>query len=181
MMEPAPLDRQSLHAELDHAADDFRQLLTGATPQDLRRASDGTRWNNEQLLFHMLFGFLIVRALLPLVGFVSRMPRAAQRGFIKPLNVAQRPFDTVNYWGAVIGAKVFNHKRMGRRLDRVIALLHRHLDADSPAVLRRTMPYPTSWDPFFTTQMSRTDLYHYAYQHYEFHRRQLTLATDTEP
>ena len=37
---------------------------------ELRKPTDGTRWNNEQLLFHMLFGYLLVRNLRFLVwGF----------------------------------------------------------------------------------------------------------------
>ena len=44
---------------------DFRRLLAQATPADLARRSTVTKWTNEQLLFHMLFGCLIVRALLP--------------------------------------------------------------------------------------------------------------------
>jgi hypothetical protein len=39
--------------------------LAQATPADLARRSTVTKWTNEQLLFHMLFGYLIVRALLP--------------------------------------------------------------------------------------------------------------------
>jgi hypothetical protein len=37
------------------------------------------------------------------------------------------------------------------------------------------MRFPTRWDPFFTDVMTLTDVYHYATQHFDFHRRQLTL------
>ncbi len=64
--------RDEIRAEMERARAAFQNLLEGASEQDLRRASRGTRWTNEQLLFHMLFGYLIVRALRLLVrGFGS--------------------------------------------------------------------------------------------------------------
>jgi Mycothiol maleylpyruvate isomerase N-terminal domain len=61
---PAAVDRAALRAEMEQARHDFHRLAGDATPADLRRPSDGTSWTNRQLLFHMLFGYLIVRALL---------------------------------------------------------------------------------------------------------------------
>ena len=58
------VDRQVAHAELERARTEFAALVERAGPGDLRRPSHGTRWTNEQLLFHMLFGYLIVRTLL---------------------------------------------------------------------------------------------------------------------
>jgi len=37
------------------------------------------------------------------------------------------------------------------------------------------MRFPTRWDPFFTKSMTAADVYHYATEHFEFHRQQLTL------
>jgi hypothetical protein len=37
------------------------------------------------------------------------------------------------------------------------------------------MHYPVRWDPFFTGYMTLADLFRYPTQHYDFHRRQLTL------
>jgi hypothetical protein len=55
------MDRAAVHNEMDRARIEFEQLLGKASPASLRRRSDGTRWTNRQLLFHMLFGYLIVR------------------------------------------------------------------------------------------------------------------------
>ncbi len=55
-------------------------LLGQASDADLRRKSDGTLWNNRQLLFHMLLGFLIIRALLTLVRLFDRLPVRAAGG-----------------------------------------------------------------------------------------------------
>jgi hypothetical protein len=62
---------------MEEARQRFRQLLADASLDDLRRSSDGTRWTNEQLLFHMLFGYLIVRALLWLVRGLDGYPIAS--------------------------------------------------------------------------------------------------------
>jgi hypothetical protein len=65
---------------------------------------------------------------------------------------------------------------MGRRFDRVIARLSRHLERESDSELSRGMHYPTSWDPYFKAYMTMADAYHYPTQHFEHHRRQLTLG-----
>jgi hypothetical protein len=54
------LDRAAVHDELERARIEFRELLDKASAASLRRRSSGTRWTNRQLLFHMLFGYLIV-------------------------------------------------------------------------------------------------------------------------
>ena len=59
---------------MEQARQEFRRLLDGATAADLRRAPDGTKWTNQQLPFHMLFGYLTVRALLPLTRLFGRLP-----------------------------------------------------------------------------------------------------------
>ena len=96
---PELVSRQGVHTELDEARIAFHRLVAGATDTELRRASDGTRWTNQELLFHMLFGYLIARALLVLPRIVSHLPRAASRGFASVLNSATPLFDEVNYLG----------------------------------------------------------------------------------
>lgn len=170
-----PVDRVALRDGLERNRATFHELLNRATPADLARVTDGTKWTNEQLLFHMLFGFLIVRALLPVMRIVSRLPRPAARGFARTLDATSRPFDTINYWGSCLGARIINHRRMGRRFDAVIDSLERHLERDRETELHRSMPYPARWDPYFTQVMTRADLYRYGTQHFDHHREQLTL------
>lgn len=66
-MQPAPdpwpgPGRAVVRAEMEQARQDFHSLLRYATPADLRRASGGTQWTNQQLLFHMLFGYAAAHA-----------------------------------------------------------------------------------------------------------------------
>jgi hypothetical protein len=170
----APVDRAAIAREMDDARGRLHALLASADAADLRRASNGTRWTNEQLLFHMLFGYLVVRTLLPLVRLAGRLPAPVGRGWAALLNVATRPFHVVNYWGSVAAARVFNHTRMGPLADRTIAALQRRLAQESEESLHRGMPFPTGWDPYFG-YLTLTDVYRYPTRHFEHHRRQLTL------
>jgi hypothetical protein len=177
MQQSAPVDRAALHAEMRGARDDLARLLAGVPAADLRRGSAGTRWTNEQLLFHMVFGYMVVRALLPLVRVVSRLPRPVGAAFAGALDATARPFHVVNYLGTCAAALVFNRRRMLPQLDRTLASLHRSLDALPDTTLRRGMAFPPRWDPFFTSWMTVAEVVHYATQHYEFHRRQLSFST----
>ena len=55
-----PMQRRHLTAEMERAPVVFYQLLANATSAELRAATGGTKWTNEQLLFHMLFEYLLV-------------------------------------------------------------------------------------------------------------------------
>ena len=175
-----PVDRQAIAAELEACRLRLHELLADAGPADLRRRSEGTRWTNEQLLFHMVFGFLVVRTLLPLVRDMGRLPAPVGRGFAALLDSTRRPFHVINYWGSRVGARVFDAGRLGRLCDRVIARLRRSLEHEPEDSLRRGMPFPTSWDPYFTSYMTLADVYRYPAQHFEHHRRQLTLPDPEE-
>ena len=172
------VNRQAIHAELEGARTAFHRLLDDATEADLRRPTDGTRWTNEQLLFHMLFGYILIRPLLVLMRIFKRLPRGASRSFARLLNAGTRPFDVVNYLGPLGGAKLLGRRRMGSAFDRMIAYLHRRLDAERDAGLAVGMHYPTRWDPYFRDVMTVADLYRYPTQHFDFHRQQLTLADE---
>jgi hypothetical protein len=74
---PAALDRPAVRAEIQQARLDLHQLIGDATPADPARPSDGTRLTNQQLRFHVLLGYLIVRALLVLVRVFGLLPDGA--------------------------------------------------------------------------------------------------------
>ena len=173
---PATLDLAAVRAEMESARLDFHRLIGEATPADLHRPSDGTRWTNRQLLFHMLFGYLIVRALLVLVRVFGPLPDGASRAFAKLLDSAYRPFHLINDLGSCLGARIIPPSRMIRILDRVIAVLQQRLQRETSSALRRGMHYPTTWDPFFANYMTLADIYRYPTQHFRFHQRQLTLS-----
>ena len=170
----APVDRAAITAEMERCRAELHQLLTTADAADLRRRSNGTAWTNEQLLFHMVFGYLVVRTLLPLVRLMGRLPAPIGRGWAALLNAATRPFHVINYWGPVGAARVFNHARMEPLADRTIAAVRRSLAREPEAALRRGMPFPTGWDPYFG-YLTLAEVYRYPTRHFEHHCRQLSL------
>ena len=174
------MDHELICAELDRVRDDYRQLLDTATVAELRQPTDGTKWTNEQLLFHMLFGYLLVRNLRLLMWSFSRLPDAASRRFAALLNRGTRPFHVINYWGALFGARTLGYARMERLMDRATSRLQRAVRTQSEQTLARGMHFPVGWDPYFEDFMTLLDIYHYPTQHYEHHRRQLTLARTQE-
>jgi hypothetical protein len=159
--------------EMRRAQADFHQLVRGASASDLRRRSDGTGWTNRQLLFHMVFGYVIVRTLLPLVRTLGRLGHS--RGFAATLNAGRRPFHLINYLGSCGGGHLLTPGAMAALLDRTIDALERSLTAETDTSLALTMHFPTAWDPYFRPTMSVLDVYHFGTQHFDHHRRQLTL------
>ena len=170
-------DKQHVHDELDRVQADVHRLLTTATAADLARPTIGTHWTNEQLLFHMLVEYLFVGS--PLIGVVrvlGRAPRGISRALAWLQNAATRPANVINYRGICAATRVYGLARMGPRFDRVVASLHRRLDQETTASLCCGMNFPVRWDPFFKDYMTIADIYRYPTQHYEFHRRQLTIG-----
>lgn len=167
------MDRNDVAEELRRAQADFHQLVTATTPQVMRRPSNGTRWSNRQLLFHMVFGYVIVRTLLPLVRTLGRLGRS--RGFARTLNAGKRPFHLVNYVGSCGGGRLLSSRAQAALLDRTIDALQRTLAGETEASLALAMHFPVAWDPYFRPTMSVLDVYHFGTQHYDHHRRQLDL------
>jgi hypothetical protein len=154
---------------------DLHHLVAHATEADLARRTNGTRWTNGQMLWHMAFGYVLVRRLLPLVRLFGRLPERFSRLFASALNATTTPFHHINYLGGVGGALVFRGPRLTRQLDHTIDRLHRSLEAETEDALARWMHFPVGWDPFFRDTMTLEQVYHYATEHYDFHRSQLTL------
>jgi hypothetical protein len=173
------MQQGDITAEMERARVDFHHLLDNATSAELRAATNGTRWTNQQLLFHMLFGYLLVHNLLILVKTFARLPRPVSEAFAATLNAATRPFHAVNYLGSLGGGRVLGQSGMGRLMDVVIRRLQRFVSTASEDSLERGMHFPTGWDPYFLDYMTLRDVYHYPTQHYDHHRRQLTLAAAT--
>lgn len=168
-------DRETIYAELLRVRTTFRRLLEDASRDDLARRTDGTRWTNQQLLFHMLFGYLLMRPLFVLARAFARLPARDSRVLARLLDATSGPFNWINYLGSCAGAAVFPRRGMAAKLDRVTLEMERRLRTQTAIQLRSGMHYPARWDPFFKDFMTVADLYHYPTQHFDFHQRQLTL------
>jgi hypothetical protein len=150
-----PMDRQAVYDDYERARQTFHCLLEMASEADLGRLTHGTRWTNKQLLWHMLFGYMLVRALLILARVFDRLPRSVGKAFARMLNAATVPFHFINYLAPVGAVKVCGPRWMAATFDHVVASLRRRLAAESEADL--------------------ADIYRYPTQHFDFHYRQLTL------
>ena len=122
----------------------------------------------------MLFGFLLVRALLPLVKGFARLPPAVSRGFATALNAGTRPFHVINYLSALPGATFLSGRAMGRLMESTIGHLRANLARESEPTLALAVHFPVGWDPYFKDVMTVADIYDYPTRHYDHHRRQLT-------
>jgi hypothetical protein len=167
--------RQAIRAEFEGAQATFHALLDSASEEELARPSNGTRWTNRQLLFHMLFGYMVVRNLLPLLKIINRLPDSG-RVFAAVLDAATTPFNIINYWGSCGASRLYSTQRMSRKFDAVIAALERRLAAEPESNMERLSAFPVRWDPFFKSKMTLADVYQYPTQHFDFHERQLTLS-----
>ena len=168
-------NRDGIATDLERARIKFHRLLDATGPDDWDKPTRGTRWTNEQLLFHMVFGYMVVQRLLVLVRIFSRLPDPVSRVYANILDAATKPFHIINYYGSCAAALVYNRRRMGAKLDRVIASLQRKLARGNDADFARGMHYPTHWDPFFEDYMTLEDVFRYPGRHFDFHARQLTL------
>ena len=178
---PQPTDRAAIAADLDRARADLHQLIEIAEDDDWAKPTVGTRWNNEELLFHMVFGYMVVQRLLLLVRLFDRLPDSVSRGNARLLNAVTPAFDGINFYGSRFAARVYNRKRMAAKLDRVIDSLQRSLNRAPEQAFSRGMHYPADWDPYFRDYMTLADVYRYPGQHYDHHRRQLTLTKPASP
>lgn len=177
MADASPVDRAKIAADLEHARREFHQLLADAERTDAwDKPTRGTRWTNEQLLFHMVFGYMVVLRLLILVRAFGRLPEPVSRAYARVLDSASTPFHAINYYGSCAAALFYNRRRMGAKLDRVIASLQRTLTRESDGAFQRGMYFPPRWDPYFTDFMTLADIYRYPKQHFEFHARQLAFS-----
>ena len=171
------MDVTAVSQEMEQARVTFHDLIRDATAADLRRRSAGTRWTNRQLLFHMVFGYLVVRSLLPLVRGFGRLPISCSRWFSAVLHALRWPYHLINYVGSCVGGAVLSPREMARLLDRSVTTLRRGLAGESTTSLGARMAFPVSWDPYFTDTMTVLDVYHFGNQHFDHHRQQLTLGS----
>jgi hypothetical protein len=176
MADDRSVDRAALASDLGRARIEFHRLLAQAERHDAwAKPTVGTRWTNEQLLFHMVFGYMVVQRLLVLVRLFGSLPDPVSRNFAWVLNAATAPFHTINFYGSCAAALVYNRRRMGAKLDRVIDSLQRKLGREHEKAFRRGMHFPIRWDPFFNDRMTLEDVYRYAGQHFDFHACQLRI------
>ena len=110
------INRAALATDAERARVEFHRLLADAERHDAwTKSTHGTWWTNEQLLFHMVFGYMVVQRLIILVKVFSRLPDQVGRVFARILNAATRPFHVINYYGSCAAALVYDAAGWGQR------------------------------------------------------------------
>jgi len=164
----------SIRSELESARTSFHALLSSLSEEDLRRQSLNPGWTNGEILAHILFGFIVVNALLPLTRTWGRLPKSSSKPFAILLNAITKPFNWFNALGARMQGKVFTYQRLGMLYDGIHSTLLRKVASIKDDEWQHGMYYPTRWDSNFSEFMTLEKLFHYPIIHFNFHRTQLS-------
>ena len=149
-----PVDRQAIHAELELARGTFQTLMATASPAALGRRTTGTKWTNQQMLFHMLFGYLIVLRLLRLVGcFFDGSVTGTSSGFAQSQrrNPALSRRQLPRRSAAVRWVSAAPRLAANSLTAPPSAAPHRLSDDETDETPRGGMHFPVGWDPYFRT------------------------------
>jgi hypothetical protein len=165
--------KQAIRAELESTRLAFRALLDSLAGDDLRRQSLNPGWTNGEILAHMLFGFIILNALMPMARLWGRLPKSSSKPFAWLLNAITGPFNWVNALGARGQGRVFTYGRIGGLYDRVHFSLLKQVASIQDGEWGRGMYYPTKWDSNFDEFMTLEKLFHYPVLHFNFHLGQI--------
>ncbi len=165
--------KAAILAEWELARTTFHTLLASLSESDLRQPSDNPGWTNGEILSHMLFGFIILNALLPMVRLWGRLPPRMSKPFAWLLNALTGPFNWVNALGARWQARVFTYQRLGWLYDQAYSALTNQISSLKANEWERGMYYPTRWDSNFGDFMTVEKLLRYPVIHFNFHLRQI--------
>jgi hypothetical protein len=165
--------RSAIRFRLDQARTDFHELLGSLSDEDLKRQSKNEGWTNGEILFHIMFAFLLILTLVPMIRFWSRLPKRYSKVFANILNFSTVPFNWINGFAPRVGAKVFTRSRFDRMFDKVYARLIKLLVSVKDNEWNSGMYYPDKWEPLFDEFMTLERLFYYPIRHLEFHIGQI--------
>ncbi len=165
--------KDHIYTELESTHKAFHTLLASLLENDLRKQSLNPGWTNGEILAHMIFGFIILNALLPMARLWGTLPKWTSKPFAFLLNTLTVPFNWINALGARMQAHIFTYKRLGALYDRIYVSLMRQIASIKEEEWTRGMYYPTRWDSNFRDFMTVEELFHYAVRHFNFHLKQI--------
>lgn len=165
--------RERVRAELAVAHSRFHEVLDSISEEDWKARSGNPAWTNGQLVYHVLFAFLLVPTLFWMIKFWSRLPRSYSRRFARVLDLTTPLFNRVNALGPRGQAFVFGRKRAGAIFDRIYRSILKEVDSLRDDQWGTGMHYPRRWDPTFGDFMTFEALFKYPPAHLEHHFRQL--------
>ena len=166
-----------IRRELEDARRQFHALLGSLSAADWDAPSRNPAWTNGQLIFHMLFAFMLIPPLFWVIRFSSRLPDEYSRAFARVLDLSTPVFNRVNALGPRGQAAIFGRRRAGSIYDRVHRSILRKVDSVQDDEWGRGMNYPRRWDPDFGECMTVERLFRYPTQHFQRHLTQLSRGT----
>lgn len=159
----------SLLAELETTRLVFHYLLDSLSDQDLQRTSRNAAWTNQQILFHMAFGFFLLPSLVVIALIFGRLPTAYSKQFAALLNSVTGPFNAINALGPQGGGRVMGRRGLSQAFDGVYAIIVTMAQMLPEGEWARGMHYPTRWDPLFYDYMTLADVFRFPMRHFYYH------------
>jgi hypothetical protein len=166
--------RVAIKSKLDQTRSEFHVLLISLSEKDLKLRSKNEGWTNGEILFHIVFAFLLVLTLVPMMRFWSRLPKCYSKNFASVLNFCTVPFNWVNGFAPRMARTIFKRKRLGDLFDRIYSRLIKLLESTKASEWESGMYYPDKWDPLFDEYMTLEKLFYYPIRHFEFHAGQIS-------
>jgi hypothetical protein len=173
--------KASILAELEASRLVFHLLLDSLSDDELRKASTNPAWTNQQILFHMVFGFFLLPSLILIVLLFSRLPSASSQRFAALLNRLVRPFNAINALGPQGGGRIITRRGLRQGFDWVHALIVKWVQALPEAALQQGMYYPAQWDPLFRDYMTLAEILRFPMIHFYFHIDQIARRPVRSP
>ena len=161
--------KERLRAELEAARVTFHTILASLSDAQLRQPSKNPAWTNQQLVFHMAFGFFLLPSLIRIVLVLGRLPLPVSRLFARLLNSVTVPFNWINAAGPSLVGPRFTRRALAATFDRVHAHVLRRIDAIREDDLELGMYYPSRWEPLFQDYMTLEDILRYPVLHVRSH------------
>src|SRR6266496_4682471 len=166
--------RRAIRISFDQAHSEFHQLVNSLSENDLNRQSKNEGWTNGEILFHIMFAFILILTLGPMIRFWSRLPKRYSKVFANILNFSTVTFNWINGFAPRMGNKVFTRSRYGKIFDKVYAHLIELLSSIKDNEWNSGMYYPDKWEPLFDEFMTLEKLFYYPIRHLEFHVGQIS-------
>ena len=157
----------------DSTRDEFHALLESISEEDWNKQSLNSGWSNGEIFAHILFGFIILNALLPMARIWGKLPKATSKPFANFLNFITRPFNWINALGARGQGRVFTYRNVGKIFDKVLSSLLSKANTIHGDEWQTGMYYPAKWDPNFNDFMTLEKLFLYPIAHFKLHQNQI--------
>lgn len=152
---------------------ELHALLASISEEDWHKRSLNAGWSNGEIFAHILFGFIILNALLPMARLWGKFPKATSKPFAQLLNFMTKPFNWINALGARGQGKVFTYRRIGKIFDKVHTSLMAKAKTIHDDEWQKGIYFPTQWDANFSDFMTLEKLFLYPIAHFKFHQNQI--------